>query len=436
MARRKRYKRKKSLGEMLKLALIAAVIIVPAGLIGSKFWIEHEISTFLDDTAQAVAPFGELRHLGVSVWYDGTVTIRNLSFYPPTSSPIPPLITASATTQTPGYLYLLGVGRHGAPERLRLDVRGVRMDLGFGASSISGNPIEALGCVEDQVFDSGQLAAMGIAPLGNVVISYSMDPATDTVSVDFQQTIEDAASQELAMTFSVTDLRSLIAGRLRSTPDVQLQQATLALEAEEFIAKRNAYCAELEGTAPDAEAMQNVNAMVEILAEHRLRPNKILGDHYARFVRRGSEWTLTARPEEGLALSRLGDPDTNVRKIVDELNVRSQLGGSLSEPVRLDRVRVPETVFSKEAGDGKTVPLNVPLKWQSLPQSELRADPNLLVQINTVSGQSYYGYIEETQEASVVILGEVQGGEAKVPIRREQISNVRALLPMPEEEDG
>lgn len=437
MARRKRYRRKRSFGEILKLTLIAAVIIVPASLIGSKLWIEHEISTFLDETARTIAPFGELRYLGVSVWFDGSVTIKNLSFYPPASSPAPPLITSSASTQTPGYLYLLGVGRQGMPKRLRLDVRGVRMDLGLGASSISGNPIEALGCSEEQVFDSGQLAAMGIAPLGNLVISYDMDTDNDMVSVDFQQTIADAASQEFSMRFSVSGLRALISGgreRLQVTPEVRLQNATLKLEAEDFIAKRNAYCAELEGISADAEAMQNVNAMVEILAEKRLRPNKILGDHYARFVRRGSEWTLTVQPDGGVDLAEFSDPDLNVRKLVETLNVRSQLGGSLSEPVRLDRARVPQLAFTKEAGDGKKVPPNVPLKWQALPQSELRADPNLLVQINTVSGQSYYGYIEETEEASVVILGEVHGGEAKVPIQREQISNVRALLPSPEEE--
>ncbi|MEM6574507.1 MAG: hypothetical protein AAF736_09570, partial [Pseudomonadota bacterium] len=202
MAKSAKYRRKRGLLGSIFFWLRNAVLVAAVAVIGAKFYADYRLNRSLEQLAGMVAPVGTLTVADNAAGFDGTLSADNISFIPDPGVDLPPITMRRAELQTPGLLWVLGLGRSELPNSMGLNLGGMRVELGdlLGQeqrSSISGLTTETLACGDVTRFETIDLNNMGFDSMESTVEArYRLLPPD---VIDLQMVIQNANAAEIHM---------------------------------------------------------------------------------------------------------------------------------------------------------------------------------------------------------------------------------------------
>jgi hypothetical protein len=437
------YKRRLRFGELIKRLFFVLILGSAALLAGSKFYIEHRVTSFLDRITLNTSSVGDFRYLDVYSTFDGRIGVEGVGFYPSPDVDMIPVIVDEIVLSTPGYLYLLGIKGDGFPRSMGLALKGLRVDTGSffnlgpgtDGASISGNPFESLACGNVDNFRAPDLANMGFqgADRVNLNLDYNMLPS-GSATLSLVQNTADISSIRLLLNFNASGLHLLAVGQL--PPGIVLKSGTLSITASSFSESRNRYCAQLTDLTEEQFVEANIKEALTKLGRQGLRPESELIDQYRAFML-GSGWILESKPTAPLAM-----PETlamGPALLINRLNLKSKLTGQQYSPFRLSRVE--RVLEQAEVQSGLATPVMDPLTGVvpsadivrkttdpliEVSRAEMGSFVDHYVKIKTNRQEEYIGVLLEVIGSGLRIRTRMPGGSADIEIPYARITSVTA----------
>ena len=431
-------------GDLLKRLVLGLILGSAAVVFGSRYYVEHRVTSYLDQIAQAavLAETGDLRYLKVYSTFEGQIGVEGIGFYPPGDADEAPIIVDELVISTPGYLYLLGLQGDAWPRTMQVELKGLRVDssayfnLGPGTegSSISGNPFESLACGNVDSFRSPDLAAMGLQGAERVNLSISYNMLTDnSVTLSLRQNTANVSIVTLLLNFNAEGLHAKKIGQLPEK--IELKSGNLTIKAGSFSNVRNGYCADLTGRNVEQFVNANIEAALAVLQHNSLQPLPEMIEQYRAFML-GSDWTLESKPGDPLVIADLRDLESSL--LLDRLALRSKLQGQQHSSFGFTVIAA--LIEQDDNATGYSTPLIDPVtglmpsmvrlrntsdRLVEVPLSEIGLYIDTVLTIRSTSRQEYIGLLIAVEEGGLRINTNYQSGNANVLLPIDQISMVR-----------
>ena len=285
---------------MAKLAHIAAGVLIAAGAAfgtakGYAYW---RVSSQLGDLARVVSPYAELRWDGISTELRGSVEVSGLTIAPRLIPEEIAIESVRIDTGDPRLLFS-GLPRrpNEAPEKLSLDVRGLRIPL--SGALLDGLQQGKAGKRPEPCGPAGMpgpamLAAMGVAALELDLDADLESPRGEgkmTLSFQYATRGFDRMTASMAVGGVEQGLPSLHAATLSYQPNADAYTRMIDHCARQRGSDRQTY---LRALASESDA-----AFVESFG---VAPGPGLRDAIARYLQQPGEVKVVLRPDAGLAM--------------------------------------------------------------------------------------------------------------------------------------
>ncbi len=430
MAKTGKYRRRRGLvGNLLIWARNAAILAVIAG-IGGKFYADYKLTNYLDQAAGMISPVGTLTVGDSNAGFNGELSASNISFIPDPGVDAPPVVVREAALQTPGLLWLLGIGRSDFPKTMGMTLDGLKVEfgdlLGQGQrSSISGLTTETLGCGDITRFETIDLNNMGFDDMESRVEGrYTLAPPE---VIDLRLVVENANASEMLveMKLASEDLNSTRRGR--APPTAVLNSVSVTLRASEFNRRRNSYCASQAELTVEQFLDQHMDEVHQQAAAAGFELSDELSYQYRRFAEGEGVWTFLSQPYKPIAMADL--QGLTPPRALELLNVKSAIASGVPQRVVLHPITVPEQLVDDAAssGDGSAPRPARAMGWKQISLASIGGHTGKNVRIDSKSGKQYTGKLISVSSDSLVIDTLMTGGSAQIPIPLEQVFRARVL---------
>jgi hypothetical protein len=296
------------------------------GFAGGKLALWAVAQQQAGELAQRVAPWGTLTWSSAGADFDGKLTLGDVRFVPKAALAIAPVEARELELRSHGALSLVtrAITRNtDVPDTLAVHLAGARLPTfePFGTAGqaawlgrVSMVPFEALGCGVVTQLSTRDYQAMGLAPaLPDLDLEYRYDAAARTLSVSV-----GAANPGFAAVRAHADLNGFAPAALTDAAArdaARAGQLTINYRDLGYLARRNRFCAQQLGVAPDAFVELHVTAVQEFLKTHRIVPTEDVMALYRRLVAGSGSLELLSLPNANIALSQYAtyDPEEVLR---------------------------------------------------------------------------------------------------------------------------
>ncbi|MEM9529820.1 MAG: hypothetical protein AAGA23_02750 [Pseudomonadota bacterium] len=421
-------KRRRSLLATLGMWLRNSAIVIGVAVLGAKLYADYRLEKQLDQLAGRVSPFGTLVIADSYAGFDGTLGIRSLSFIPDPELNAPPITVQEAQLNTPGFLWMLGFGRSSVPNSMGINLSGIQAELAGvidddGRSSISGLPVETLGCADISRFEPIDLNNMGFADqASNISGRYRIFPPEQ---IELQLVVENAGAAEVRMEMDLTVDNLLQFTQGLAPAEASLGNLSVSLQSSEFNRRRNSYCAAQSETESDAFVDTHVEAVLQDIANAGLTASDELKYQYRRFAEGDGTWSILARPDRPIPVAELAS--LGVPQLMQRLNLSGAIASGVPERIQLDAMVQPDVneVTEVDETGQEVVRLTGPLRWQLVEVDNLGSYVGRDIRIDSRTGKQYTGRLVAITDGRVLIDTILPGGSAEIPIPLDQIFRVR-----------
>ncbi len=431
MAKSAKYRRKRGLLGAVFFWLRNALIVAAVAVIGAKFYADYRLNRSLEQLAGMVAPVGTLTIADNGAGFDGTLSADNISFIPDPGVDLPPVTMRRAELQTPGLLWVLGLGRNELPGSMGLNLGGMRVELGdlLGQeqrSSISGLTTETLACGDVTRFETIDLNNMGFDDMESTVEArYRLLPPD---VIDVQMVIQNANAAEIHMELKLAVENLNEVRRSQAPPQAGLKSLGLTLQASEFNRRRNSYCAAQSDISTDEFLDNHMAAVIDETAGMGFQLSDELTYQYRRFAAGEGVWTFLSRPDLPLTMEEIAA--LGPEKLLEGLNVNSAVASGVPQRVTIIPLApAADAVMADTGVPGATAAPSgsAARAWTLVETGSLASYTGRNVRLNSKFGKEYTGVLVSVSDGKAVIDTLLPGGSAQIPIPIDQIFRARVL---------
>jgi hypothetical protein len=415
---------------MAKLVHIAAGVLVAAGAAfgAAKGYAYWRVSSQLGELARVASPYAELRWSGIGTSLRGSVEVSGLTIAPRL---IPEEITVESVRIDTGDPRLMFTGlpkRPGeAPERLSLDVRGLRIPLSGtlldglqqGADGKRSDP-----CGPAAMPGPAMLAAMGVAALElDVGADLEAPRGEGRMSLRVRYATRGFDRMTATMTIGGVDhgLPLLQGATLSYQPDAGAYARMVDHCARQRGSDRQTYLRTLAGESGAAFAER-----------FGVAPGPGLRDAIARYLQQPGEVKLVLRPDSALAM--VPGASHSLQYWIDAAGLSLYLNGQIVEDLSV--VAAEPAVERSPAGDGGGAAVAAvgpgpvagaprPASFQERPLADIGNYLDHRVRVHTRDGKPpREGRLKNVDALQVDVDQRHSGGHLVAHVRLEQIARV------------
>lgn len=308
--------------KLVRNLLLAGVLFAAGGKLALWAAAQQQAA----ELAQRIAPWGTLTFASAGADFDGRLTLSGVRFVPKPALALGPVEASALQLHARGAFALLlrAVTRDtGVPEKLTVHLAGAKLPTfeGFGATGdaawfgrISMVPFETLGCGVVTRLSTSDYQAMGLAPaLPDIDLDYRYDAAARTLSLGVGASNPGFAAVKAHADLSGFSPAALTEANARAA--LRAAQVTVDYRDLGYLARRNRFCAQQLGVAPEAFAEQHIAALQEFLKARRIVPSEAVIALYRQLLSGSGSLQLLSLPNANIAPSQYAslDPEEVLR---------------------------------------------------------------------------------------------------------------------------
>lgn len=420
-----------------KLLLIALVPLLLYG--GFKAVLYYNAKRTMDEMAQDVAGYADLRYGAISTEVLGAVTVHDIEVQPLGSDEVIAVSALRLSSSDPLFFVRGGQWRAGEdppPDRLAFDVRGIRLPL--SAAVLDAAPGAAADpCANGLNFDAPMLRQVGFAEVRiDIDGQYHLDRAERTLEFAINVGMHGVQSTEFAATLANVDPAMFGRG---ATPDISLARVSMAMRVTPEFGRRA-----VQACALGSE--DTLDAWSERLAERALEQLEMVGlvlgsglrEAMRTFYRDWGEIRLVLAPQQPIAplALMLLPPEQwadalalrltiNDRPVADT-SLRWQQPDEAALAALLGRVAEDEAAAAAAA---KAPPrIIVRREYEPVRVADLGRFLDHQVKIKPVGQPVREGQLKRVANGEAEVEQSLHGGKYTVYVALDQIESVEALV--------
>jgi hypothetical protein len=397
---------------VLFMLLIAAVAVY--GVI--KGWMYYNAQQAMEELSVATAGRAEITYDGIDTELRGAVTVRGLNLL--VSGAPQPLRVDAVRVSGPDLPYFLWGkdGQQAPPDRMRVDVQGIRIDLDdelFDALQ-EGMPIAGdggqRGCGPADELDPALLRELGFSELlMDATLSYVYDPGSERLDADMQFSVDQM--QKLQASVSLTGVPAdAMQGGMATIPSLAGMDVRVRIEPE-FARRYVGACAAQRDQSLDDYREALINQTLADLSRAGMQLGAGLTQAVRDFHQTWGEFQVSANPEQPVNLMGLlfSSPDNWQQQLGIEVALNQRPLMDLSFKFR------PPDAEELAVMLGQEPPPSAPRKPQ--PRYHYVYKPTPLSALDGHIGNEVRLYLRDDQPMRAGILVGIAGGELRVEQR-------------------
>lgn len=326
---------------MRKLFKLLGFLLVPALIVGGAYgYYWYQVKSSADRMIDAAAPYAKITYARVVAGLDGSAGIGGVQVTPLGSKDS--LLIGSVLFQAPDPLFYLDAEktlREGNwPEHMSLSVNGLDMSLdadylaqwqAMGQSLAvpqDGTGFEALACGDVQRFDLATTRAMNYKRL-NMDLRVAMDFVPSTQSLRLRSDVTVAGMAQTGFYIDISQPSNVISVASLVQAQPSLERVTLDYSDLGYNGKRNRFCAQRGGFAPDEYPQRHSEMVQAELKKTGWTLSEPLAKAYADLQRPRVILQVAAEPPPGFGAQSIGTI-SSPEQLLDLLNLRVSVNGA------------------------------------------------------------------------------------------------------------
>ena len=302
----------------MKNLVVTVILVGILGYFGAKFYLHHEVSSSLDSALAMARPFADIRYDGVSSTMTGKLSIDGIHARFGSFNDSVDIDRISIIT--PGFWYLLNLSDMGPglagdspelPESFGFAIYGMRADIDDdfmqaisnatreASTEVHENDTAAI-CVGEYGYSMDALKQLGY---DDIVMSFSMGYRQEkgNLLVDMWADVEDMYGMQIDLTLDgmMTPL-SLATGTYKP----RLIDGRIDYEDYSLLERTRSLCRR-QGLSDDEIIAAEIKAFQALGVENGIVFDEYVMEPYEKFASGGSNFILTAKPNEPIGLSQI-----------------------------------------------------------------------------------------------------------------------------------
>ncbi|HEX6833778.1 MAG TPA: hypothetical protein VF132_09635, partial [Rudaea sp.] len=349
--------------------LVLLALLLTGGL---KLLLEYAVRQEATRATAQLAPVAQLRYEGISAGLNGSIELTQVSLTP-VGHPRDAYAAERLTLATPGPFWLLKrwvAGDNRLPPTLGVDIVGPRwpaaglpVALDGWISPASLVPFETQGCGVVSHFSLADYQRMGLNP-GKPSEHLDLRYDADSGALDARAVLRAPGLSTLTLHTELQHFDPHTA----TTPDglrkLHVAQFSLEYVDQDYLQRRNKFCAQQASIDPAAFVEQHVAAVIAFLQKHDIDPGTDLTKMYKSIVGGSGRVSVLSLPKAGFNAAQIANlaPDELLR----QLNVTARYNDA--PPVMFRLAFTPRAQTDEAVGAIAQAPVTPPTVATATPQ--------------------------------------------------------------------
>jgi hypothetical protein len=308
--------------KLLRNLLLSAAVLA----LGVKLAVWFAAGQQAQWLADSVKRWGELSWSSASGSFDGDVILSGVQFRPNAGAEAAAFSASAVELRTPGLLWLLGraITRDASvPAELGLGVRDLNLPSlrklasennppWFGAQSLV--PFETFGCGGSTELKPADYVSMQVqARSPQLNLRYRYDDATHNLELDLR--VDNPPFASIGLRTELRQITAQVLDNAAAREAVRIASADFSYRDNDFLRRRNQFCARETGVDVDGFVDRHIAAVQERLKAAHVVPAEGVVDMYRGLLRGGGEVKLLSLPREDIAPAQYDtyDPEEVLR---------------------------------------------------------------------------------------------------------------------------
>ena len=295
--------------------LILIIIIVACGYAGSKWYLHREVAQGMDSAVRMMAPYAEVEYEGVASTLTGELTIEGIRIRIDGFSD--DLYIDRFGIDTPSFLSLIELGdvakiqSDGLPEYFGFMMEGLRVPADADYySKLYAFALEARGITDANEAAAECTGKYGFSPAALAGLGYTEQVISSSItfnnqrgkfSLDLTVSMEDMWDMDVSLTLAgdmLSEMSKGLASRPRlSSLEVEMTDRSLNKRVTEYCSRR--------GLSEKQILQAQLDSFKFAGEENGIEFDAYVLDPYMEYIGGKSTLTITARPNEPVALSQI-----------------------------------------------------------------------------------------------------------------------------------
>jgi hypothetical protein len=279
---------------------------------GLKLLLEYAVRQDAGRTAAQLAPIAQLRYEGISAGINGSVELTGVSLTP-AGRPRETYGAERVTLQTPGPFWILRrwlLTDTALPPTLEIDVVGPKIPATAAVAALDGwispslVPFETQGCGVVSHFSVADYQRMGLNP-GKPTEHFEFRYDAETSALDARAVLVAPGLSNIALHTEVQPFDSKSPMTSDTLGKLHAAQFSIEYTDQDYLQRRNRFCAQLAGINPTQFPDQHVAAVLAFLQKHQIDPGVDLVKMYRTMVAGSGRLNVLSLPKPGFKLAQV-----------------------------------------------------------------------------------------------------------------------------------
>ncbi len=291
--------------------LLLAVVVIAAGYFGSKLYIQHKVASDLDAVLTQIRPFAAVSYGSVTASMNGELAVDNVTIR--LAKFDDPIKVKAVTLETPGFGFLLGFDDDDfeMPERFGVELTGLRtpIDADFLrkidelARAERGGGRESPGDMCTSSAGVSSPAALRSVGYSEMVMNLRVAFRRNGNGLDLEVATHTEDMYDLDFAVKLADLADPTALARGAQP--RLIEARVDYVDRSLNARILKQCTEVHGVPVEQIVAAQLQELQTIARGYGMELNEPILAPYTEFILGKEHFTLTAKPNRPVDLTRL-----------------------------------------------------------------------------------------------------------------------------------
>ncbi len=295
--------------------LIWIIIIAACAYAGSKWYLHREVAQGMDTAVQVMSPYAEVEYEGVASTLTGELTIEGIRIRIDGFSD--DLYIDRFGIDTPSFLSLINLGdaakmqNDGLPEDFTFMMEGLHVPAGADYyKELYASMIEEKGVTDAEEAAAECTGKYGLSPTALVELGYTEQVLSSSISfnnqrgkysLDMTVSMQDMWDMDMNVTLAGDMLAEMSKGRAYrprlSSLEVEITDRSINKRVSEYCSRR--------GLSEQEILQAQLDSFKFVGEENGIEFDAYVLDPYMEYIGGKSTLTITARPNEPVALSQI-----------------------------------------------------------------------------------------------------------------------------------
>lgn len=398
---------------------------------GAEGYLRYSMKSTMDQIQHRVAEFASVQYEEIETSVLGPIRVNGIAYRPHGFNQAISIQSALIDWEKPADLLKLmqAFYKNRLPEQLRISARNIsvplRGDIGewwdaqtlVDAESPVSFPRSLFGC-GSEALSSTDLRDMGYEVLKtDLRFEYGFSAKSPYVTFYARANSKDMAMLTLEGSIPSNEISLSLLNILSSIPT--FANLSVSFEDASYNKRKVAFCAEKRNQTTTQFVEDNIQRVLQDLAELKVAPSTQVIDVYRGFYTKGTKLTININPYEPLGPDTFGQVDHS--NLLDWLGLEVIADDVIIKDL-LAVVEIPEE-------DTETAELTKQHRetFQLTPKEELQTHISKLSQVHTHDGKTHYAYLEKVDEEGLTLTQHLVGGSVTFIVAADNIAEVFVL---------